>query len=241
MAKATLPTNYKDDILNSSMNGKRRYQEIPNSDGTISLEDKTTYDQTGTNFGASQVNEMNRNINESADSGRIIDSLSSVMTNTQQKYIAGALALKEVNNSLAGIKFHKNGDGSYSYYGADGSLIPFRKSNSVEVTNSVYYRETTENYPVSLNTSLVVPSGTTFGILAITINAYFIGNSEITGNGVKNILSRTARESTSGTFYDNGIEFVLCEFNAGGTINISSTLTNTTYMPGIVAAIVKMD
>ena len=36
MAKATLPTNYKDDIMASSMAGKRRYNMIQNSDGTIS-------------------------------------------------------------------------------------------------------------------------------------------------------------------------------------------------------------
>lgn len=142
MAKATLPTNYKDDILNSSMNGKRRYQEIPNSDGTISLEDKTTYDQTGTNFGASQVNEMNRNINESADAGRIIDSLSSIMTNTQQKYIAGALALKEVNNSLNGVSFKVDPQtGKITGYttktgGAD-SVFPFSDITEEQIINTI--------------------------------------------------------------------------------------------------------
>ena len=33
MAKATLPTNYKDDVLASSMGGKRRFRKIENSDG----------------------------------------------------------------------------------------------------------------------------------------------------------------------------------------------------------------
>ncbi len=108
------------------------------------------------------------------------------------------------------------------------------------MVNDAYFRDAT-GYVDKLTTSLVVPSGTTFGILVITINSYFTGNSEITGDGVKNILSRTARESTSGTYYDNGIEFVLCEFNSGGTINISSTLTALSYCPGIVAAIVKMN
>ena len=41
MAKATLPTNYQDDVLASSMSGKRRYRKIENADGTISLEDVT--------------------------------------------------------------------------------------------------------------------------------------------------------------------------------------------------------
>ena len=33
--------------------------------------------------------------------------------------------LNLVNNSLGGLKFGKDGDGNYGYYGADGSLIPF--------------------------------------------------------------------------------------------------------------------
>mgnify|MGYP005750173883 CR=1 FL=1 len=30
-----------------------------------------------------------------------------------------------INSSLGGMKFGKDGDGNYGYYGADGSLIPF--------------------------------------------------------------------------------------------------------------------
>ena len=126
------------------------------------------------------------------------------------------------------------------YFGADGSLIPFKKAGSVEVVNNAYFRDLTGNVD-KLTTSLAVPSGATFGILVITVNQYFIGNSEITGDGVKNILSRSTRGSTSGATYNNGIEFVLCEFNAGGTINISSTLTARSYCPGIVAVIVNLN
>ena len=46
-----LKTDYKDDILASSMNGKRRYRQTSNSDGSISLEDYTIYEQEGDNFG----------------------------------------------------------------------------------------------------------------------------------------------------------------------------------------------
>ncbi len=31
------------------------------------------------------------------------------------------------NNSLGGLKFGKDGDGNVGYYGADGSLIPFKR------------------------------------------------------------------------------------------------------------------
>ena len=61
----TLPVNFKDDILGASMNGKRRYQLISNSDGTYSLEDVTEYTQEGSNFGAAQINATNTAVNES--------------------------------------------------------------------------------------------------------------------------------------------------------------------------------
>lgn len=101
MAKNTLPVNYKDDILNSTMDGKRRYRMITNSDGTVSFEDVTTYDQVGSNFGAAQLNAANTAVNASADSNKIIDDLSTIAANTQEGYMAGALAVKELNQSLS--------------------------------------------------------------------------------------------------------------------------------------------
>lgn len=65
MTKSTLPVNFKDDVLASSMGGKRRYKLIHNSDGTVSLEDATTYTQAGSNFGAAQVNATNTAVNAS--------------------------------------------------------------------------------------------------------------------------------------------------------------------------------
>ena len=56
MAKQVLPTNFMDDILNESMNGKRRWIITQNDDGTYTFEDATTYDQLGNTFGQAQVN-----------------------------------------------------------------------------------------------------------------------------------------------------------------------------------------
>lgn len=115
MAKATLPVNFQDDIMNDSMGGKRRYNVIQNSDGTISLEDATTYDQVGSNFGAGQINATNTAVNASADAGKIIDDINAIKAATQEGYIAGALALKQVNSDLGGIKFGIDADGNYGY------------------------------------------------------------------------------------------------------------------------------
>ena len=103
MAKATLPTNFKDDILASSMGSKRRYNVINNSDGTISLEDVTTYTQVGSTFGAAQINATNKAVNASADASKIIDDYDTLMANTQAGCMAGALAVKELNSNLTSI------------------------------------------------------------------------------------------------------------------------------------------
>lgn len=100
MAKTVLPVNFQDDIVNASMNGKRRYNLIQNTDGTVSLEDVTTYDQVGSNFGAGQINATNKAVNDSADSSKIIDSISDIAANTKAGMMAGALAVKELNGSL---------------------------------------------------------------------------------------------------------------------------------------------
>lgn len=60
---ADLKTNYKDDVLNTSKNTKRKYNTIQNSDGTISLEDVTEYMQNGDDFGAADINATNAKVN----------------------------------------------------------------------------------------------------------------------------------------------------------------------------------
>ena len=107
MAKATLPTNFKDDILASSMGSKRRYNVINNSDGTISLEDVTTYTQVGSTFGAAQINATNKAANAAADASKIIDDYDTLMANTQAGYMAGALAVKALNSNLKNYIYGK--------------------------------------------------------------------------------------------------------------------------------------
>lgn len=101
MAKQTLPTNYKDDVLATSMGKKRRYNLIQNDDGTISLEDATEYTQVGDNYGAAQLNATNQAVNESVDQAKIIDSLDDISANTQPGMVAGALAVAELDEKIA--------------------------------------------------------------------------------------------------------------------------------------------
>lgn len=60
----SLKTDFKNDILDVSMDGKRRYRMIENSDGTVSFVDATTYTELGNNYGANEINEQNTAINK---------------------------------------------------------------------------------------------------------------------------------------------------------------------------------
>lgn len=60
----SLYENYKDDILNTSVNEKRKYRMIDNGDGTVSFEDVTSYTQVGDIFGAADVNAITKGVNK---------------------------------------------------------------------------------------------------------------------------------------------------------------------------------
>lgn len=96
MAKNTLPVDFKDDVLNEQMGGRRKYRMINNPDGTVSFDDVTTYDQVGSDFGQAQVNATNQAVNESVDQATVIDDQDDLMANTQERMVAGALAVKEL-------------------------------------------------------------------------------------------------------------------------------------------------
>ena len=59
-----LKTNFTDDILSESMNGKRQYNVTENSNGTKSLEDATDYQSVGSTFSAKDMNETNAAVNQ---------------------------------------------------------------------------------------------------------------------------------------------------------------------------------
>lgn len=62
-----LKTNFTDDILAESMNGKRQYNITENSNGTKSLEDVTDYQSVGSTFSAKDMNETNEAVNQAYD------------------------------------------------------------------------------------------------------------------------------------------------------------------------------
>ena len=106
MAKKVLPTNFMDDILNESMNGKRRWIITQNDDGTYTLDDATTYDQLGNTFGQAQVNEMNKAINESVDQARVIDDYKTLAAVNQNGFVPGAKPVAQLISDLKVVKEH---------------------------------------------------------------------------------------------------------------------------------------
>lgn len=70
---ADLKTNYKDDVLDTSKNEKRKFRMIQNDDGTVSFDDATEYTQQGDAFGAADINATNAKINEQTQSlGKVL-------------------------------------------------------------------------------------------------------------------------------------------------------------------------
>lgn len=99
MSIPNLPVNFKDDILAAS-NPKRKYQQTSNSDGSVSLEDVTSYSQQGSDFGASQINQTNKAINN-IYTERIL-TLDELELVTEPGFFVDAEAVKEAYDELNG-------------------------------------------------------------------------------------------------------------------------------------------
>lgn len=92
MAIEKLPVDFKDDIIDVSVTDKRRYHIITNSDGTVSLNDVTTYLQNGSRFGAEQIIQANEAVNE------IIDNLGDIRTLTTDDKSNMVNAVNEISS-----------------------------------------------------------------------------------------------------------------------------------------------
>lgn len=105
-----LSTDFKDDILNESVNEKRKYQMTYNNDGTVSFTDVTSYSQTGSEYGAAEVNEERQAINE----------LNSALETKQNVYYTSVAPLNEApfasNKNMVLISQYLDGENNKSGY-----------------------------------------------------------------------------------------------------------------------------
>lgn len=97
-----LSTNFKDDILADS-NDKRKYTQINNSDGTISLQDSTAYKQVGSLYGAKEVNEEREAINN-VYANKLV-TLDEIDLVTEEGYFVDAKAVKELNSKTMNLEY----------------------------------------------------------------------------------------------------------------------------------------
>lgn len=123
---ANLPTNYLDDILAESMNGKRKFRiTYPNGlFEEVTIEDVSEYEQIGSNFGAGDINRTNQEVNKKLDSEDVVDP----MLTTEKGFAADASItgehLKEQKENLTAsngvpFKFGVNDNGEYGHFVTD--------------------------------------------------------------------------------------------------------------------------
>lgn len=229
MAKNILPVDFKDDIMNSAMGGKRRYRMINNSDGTVSFEDVTTYDQVGSNFGAGQMNATNEAVNAAADAGKIIDDIEVIRNVTKEGYVAGALALKQVDDSLVnennesfnfGVK-----DGVRGFFTdpsrADDSFIPF--SCGLFSDTSLITTWSASTYNSSINTTYTA----TEECYILCCSGYRNGRSDFApSSNVKTLIEHTFSTAHIAT------QVGLYHLNTSDSISLSASVGNTSATSG---------
>ena len=148
MSIPNLPVDFKDDILNTGVNQKRKYQQTYNSDGSVSFEDVTAYQQKGSDFGAQQVNETNGAVNN-IYAERIVD-LDELELVTEPGFFVDALAVKELNSKIdvtvtrSAQNTNSNATYQCTYYPALGlvffrAYVPSRPTSLAKGVESVLF------------------------------------------------------------------------------------------------------
>ena len=116
-----LKTDYKDDVFS----GDRKYQKKDNSDGTISLVDKTAYSQKGDIFSAADINATNKAVN----------GLSAVATTSANGLMSAADKAK-MNGISAGATKNVSTTKSYTLSASSWSSGTYTISDSLITASS---------------------------------------------------------------------------------------------------------
>ena len=234
MAKKVLPTNFMDDILNESMNGKRRWTITRNDDGTYTLEDATTYDQLGNTFGQAQVNEMNKAINESVDQARVIDDYKTLAAVNQNGFVPGAKPVAQLISDLGGCSFEQEGDNFY-VVGADavrkklgssgigGTLETVAVRDRTVMTRNYIFNNTGDYVSLVLNVK-TPPNGGNAN--SVTVYGTAIGTS--TYKQIQKITTLNADVTVNIKGYDH-IKLAVTASHSGNVGHSYEATTITTY------------
>lgn len=168
---ADLPTNYLDDILAQSMNGKRKFR-ITRPDGTfeeVIIEDVSEYSQTGSTFGAGDINRTNQAVNEKFDSGDVVDP----MLTTEEGFAADAYKTKlqfdEQNKNLDDLS-KKLVNRNHKYVGTISSTDVLIVQHNLNIEG--------EYHPV---VSIVTGEYVSYGVVDATSNSFKVYLVSING------------------------------------------------------------
>lgn len=234
MAKQVLPTNFMDDILNESMNGKRRWIITQNDDGTYTFEDATTYDQLGNTFGQAQVNEMNKAINESVDQARVIDDYKTLAAVNQNGFVPGAKPVAQLISDLGGCSLEQDGVDFY-IVGADavrkklgssgigGTLETVAVRDRTVMTRNYIFNNTGDYVSLVLNVK-TPPNGGNAN--SVTVYGTAIGTS--TYKQIQKITTLNADVTVNIKGYDH-IKLAVTASHSGNVGHSYEATTITTY------------
>ena len=194
--------------------------------GTFTANSST--DKTVNIIVPTKISELN-NDSGFISSATTLDTLEEIEANTESGKFAGALAVKELNNKFGGLRFGKDGEGNYGYFGADGSLIPFSVGGGFLKENQML-----KNGVISD----IVDNNLTIERDYLNTHVYFVPNKNIrnikTTMSNMNVIivvwyedgtSNYKRNSTSYTFTaDNKIKLAAAYIDTG-TDNRVATIT----------------
>lgn len=130
MAIAKLPINYKDDVIDTSVNAHRRYKITKIENDVYEFEDKTQYIQKGSDFNSESANLVNSTVNQIIDLTEENDDVLTGIINGETTIPASSRCYTaEKSNSLAyqrtinGVPF----DGSKDITIYDNTKLPIDK------------------------------------------------------------------------------------------------------------------
>lgn len=149
---AELSLDFKNEIINETINEKRRYVMTENEDGTVSFTDATSYSQTGTKYGAEEVIEEREAINQNTNviGGDAYDSSKSYAAGDYFIYenqlckaltaISAGIALApgtnyevtSLENEIAGLNGKSEIRLTHKYFTND--ILVYKKGNTVTMT-----------------------------------------------------------------------------------------------------------
>lgn len=211
---ADLRTDYKDDLLDTSVNTQRKYRQVDNGDGTVSFVDETVYAQNGDTFGASEVNQihaavnlvndsLNVRYNEDDDALEILHSSGgwvAIQTNVYAK----------TQGTLFNVDYNPF---SFADYGSSGAII-----GTSSITLSEAYDNICNTLPISLGSFTTINVVTSqHGTVSFPLASFNnISNLDISGE----VYIRVSLTSTTalGIWLEN-------TYGANSGINLGSSKT----------------